>query len=176
MPLMPPDHSSMEKTALLSDCTKYRYRLGRRWDDREQVLFIMLNPSTADANMDDPTIRRCIGFAKAWGYGGMQVGNLFPFRSPKPMELLNAGSPHTDENLDHLGLMAAECAAVVCAWGNGEIVRRLMSRVGPYDPIAGIEKPLNYIELCKDGTPKHPLYLKGGLELKPLDPKGISWR
>ena len=71
----------IRRNAELSACGKYRYRLSRIWDDKKPlVLFIMLNPSTADAEQDDPTIRRCIAFAKNWGYGGFMAGNLFAFR------------------------------------------------------------------------------------------------
>src|SRR3546814_16904510 len=67
--------------------------LWRIWDDtKPQCMFIMLNPSTADADLDDPTIRRCIGFAKSWGYGGLQVCNLFAYRSTEPRELLKVRS------------------------------------------------------------------------------------
>ena len=71
----------MTKTAILSPCCQYRYVLTRQWNDSEPVTWIMLNPSTADADKDDPTIRRCIGFAKAWGHGGIHVVNLFAFRA-----------------------------------------------------------------------------------------------
>ena len=71
-----------------SECGRYRYKLWRTWDDiRPVVMFIMLNPSTADATADDPTIRRCIGFARAWGYGGVRVGNLFAWRTPYPQRV-----------------------------------------------------------------------------------------
>ncbi|TMF61888.1 MAG: DUF1643 domain-containing protein, partial [Chloroflexi bacterium] len=67
--------------ATFSADRRYRYRLWRRWDGaRPVVAFVMLNPSTADARRDDPTIRRCIGFAKSWGFGGVEVVNLFAYR------------------------------------------------------------------------------------------------
>ena len=71
----------MDMKAQLSDCQKYRYALWRRWGEGSQVVFVMLNPATADAAKDDPTIRRCIGFARAWEFGSLAVGNLFAFRT-----------------------------------------------------------------------------------------------
>src|SRR4051812_15620668 len=72
---------SMKTTAEFSPCRRYRFALWRRWDSGPQVLFAMLNPSTADETTNDPTIRRCIGFARAWGFGSLAVGNLFAFRT-----------------------------------------------------------------------------------------------
>ena len=78
----------MRKGAIISKDKKHRYRLWRIWDDSlPKALFIMLNPSTADVMLDDPTIRRCIGFAKSWGYGGIYVGNIFSLRSSNPKDL-----------------------------------------------------------------------------------------
>src|SRR5882724_4976365 len=76
--------SDIGNGAVLSDCERYRYALWRRWAERPAVLFVGLNPSTADALQDDPTIRRCIRFAKAWGYGALYMGNLFAFRATDP--------------------------------------------------------------------------------------------
>ena len=80
---------NLNRGATFSKCKIYRYRLWRIWDAKKPtVLFIMLNPSTAGSTMDDPTIKRCIGFAKSWGYGGLYVGNLFAYRSTQPKGLL----------------------------------------------------------------------------------------
>ena len=81
----------MKKGAHFSTCRRYRYRLWRIWDENKPfVLFICLNPSTADENEDDPTIRRCVRFARDWDYGGMVMVNLFAFRATDPSELYNA--------------------------------------------------------------------------------------
>ncbi len=88
----------MQTGAELSPCKAYRYALWRRWSDAPPVLFVMLNPSTADESQDDPTIRRCISFAKQWGHGGIIVGNLFAFRSPYPNDLQTAADPIGPEN------------------------------------------------------------------------------
>ena len=156
----------MDKGAILSKCYKYRYQLWRIWDrSKPRVMFIMLNPSTADANIDDPTIRRCIGFAKSWGYGGLYVGNLFAFRATKPTELLSVSDPTGELNLQNIILMMAECEMVIFAWGNESIIKKFKA-----NKILKMSKSMYrdnyYIELAKGGTPKHPLYLKGDLKPK----------
>lgn len=160
----------MKQSAHLSDCGTYRFKLERTWDPAgTKVLFIMLNPSTADADQDDPTIRRCIGYAKAWGHGGLLVGNLFPYRATDPRQLLTAEEPWTLTNQVYLGQMAKEAAMVVCAWGNGPLVDRVIARtmhrhgVERYKPLSNLDMPLHYLAYCNDGTPKHPLYLKADL-------------
>jgi len=152
----------MNKSAVLSACEKYRYRLGRTWDAAGRlVAFIMLNPSTADADLDDPTIRRCIGFARAWGYGGLVVGNLFALRATDPKALKTTPAPIGPDNDTHLRAIASECAEVVCAWGrHGTLygrdrsVLRLLTDSGA--PLHRLSKPgAEY--------PMHPLYLPADL-------------
>ena len=162
----------MDKGAIISDNKKYRYLLWRRWDkSKPMVTFMMLNPSTADASQDDPTIRRCVGFAKSWGYGGMYVCNLFAYRATNPKELLTADDPFGDENGWHIALAFQVSEKVVCAWGNRPILNKLMKGQQELDLIQIAEDKLYYIELSKDGTPKHPLYLKKNLEPKKWIPK-----
>lgn len=160
----------MDKGAVISNNKKYRYSLRRIWDDsKPKIMFIMLNPSTADADLDDPTIRRCIGFAKSWGYGGIHIGNLFAYRSTNPKNLLSEKDPIGKHNKVFLDSMSMACEKVVCAWGNSLIVNTLFKKTGKdYLPLKGI-KNLHYIDLCNDGTPKHPLYLKSDLLLKDYD-------
>jgi len=148
-------------SAVLSDCGKYRYSLTRVWDENKpRVLFIMLNPSTADAEKDDPTIRRCIGFAKDWGYGGLYVVNLFALRATNPKDLLTAPFVVGVKNEKWIRRMSSLAHLVVCAWGNGAIVDKLQKRLDhTWKPLSWINKPLHYLELSNDGTPKHPLYL-----------------
>ena len=153
--------------AIISDCSKYRYELHREWDkNKGKVLFIMLNPSTADHVEDDLTTRRCIKYAERWGYGGIMIGNLFPFRAKRPKDLrkwLKDGETYQFFNRDAVHQMAEQADIVVCAWGCNY-------KEGIPEWIEELDTPLYYLELCKDGkTPKHPL---GNLS-KDLEPKEI---
>ena len=146
------------KKAIISDCNKYRYELHREWDKKKRkVLFIMLNPSTADADNNDLTTIRCINFAEKWGYGGIMIGNIYPFRAKRPKDLkkwLNAGSDYTFwksgyDNRNHVQDMMNQCDLTICAWGGNH----------PGVPeMLEYTSGLHHLELCKDGlTPKHPL-------------------
>lgn len=146
----------MEKSAIISDCGIYRYELRRTWDQGAWKLgVIMLNPSTADHEEDDPTIRRVIGFAKAWGYGGIVVFNLFALRATNPKELKSAASPIGPENDEVLG--SFQSGDVLCAWGaNGRgraamVIKDLRSRPGVR---------LVCLGKTKSGAPRHPLYVR----------------
>ena len=156
------------KKAIISDCNKYRYELHREWDKKKgKVLFIMLNPSTADGVEDDLTTRRCIKYAERWGYGGIMIGNIYPFRAKRPKDLkkwLNEGSDYAfwksgDDNRNHVQDMMNQCDLTVCAWGcNHKGIPEWIKEI----------KGIHYLELCDDGiTPKHPL---GNLskDLKPI--------
>jgi hypothetical protein len=107
----------MKRSAYISPCGAYRYSLSREWAPGPACTFIMLNPSTADADIDDPTIRRCIGFAKAWGFGGLAVVNLFAFRATSPKDMQSAAEPVGPANdaaiADGVGLSTI----AVAAWG-----------------------------------------------------------
>lgn len=160
-------------SAFLSECKKYRYSLTRIWDEsKPKVMFVMLNPSTADGTQDDPTIRRCIGFAKSWGYGGMYVCNLLAYRSTDPKELLKVDNPFGDQNIWITRQHIDEVELVVCAWGNEPIVKRLFGGTSPYRMLGFAKSKLHYLELSKNGTPKHPLYLKSNL--KPVKMYDVS--
>lgn len=159
--------NNIKGTALISDCKKYRYILSRVWDSSlPSVTFLMLNPSTADADSDDPTIRRCINYAKSWGFGHMDVVNLFAYRATNPLELLSCEDPIGDMNLYSIYTACNTGLYSICAWGNSKIVETLLNKFPDYKPLKDIEN-LKYLELSKDGTPKHPLYLKKNL--KPID-------
>jgi hypothetical protein len=142
----------MFKESELSICRTYRYTLTRIWDSsKSTVLFILYNPSTADATEDDPTLRRCIGFAQSWGYGGLCVINLYSLRTPDPNALRAHPRPKGPEH-DRFFLDAlATHSDIVCAWG-------LQG-----GPIAHHFSPGNHrffhMGVNKDGSPKHPLYL-----------------
>ena len=156
----------MEKRAVISDCSKYSYELHRTWDEeKRKVLFIMLNPSTADGDNDDLTTIRCINYAKKWGFGGLMIGNLYPFRAKRPKDLkkwINYSDVRMYYNENHLYTMSLCADLVVCAWGcNHPGMPEWLEELGD----------LHYLELCSDGiTPKHPL---GNLSVD-LKPKLIT--
>jgi hypothetical protein len=141
---------------------RYRYRLWREWEpSRPRVLWIMLNPSTADEATLDPTIRRCVGFAKAWGFGGIDVVNLFAWRATDPRLLRAAKDPIGPANDDTIAAALRDAALIVAAWGTSSIVyarardvRRLAAR---------LRKRLFCLGTTKDGEPRHPLYVPGSI-------------
>src|SRR5713101_2132843 len=109
----------MKTSATISPCQQYRYELRRVWDkSRSLVMFVCLNPSTADTEVEDNTSRVCINYAKRWEYGGLLIGNLFACRSTDQSVLYNAADPIGPENDDWLKKLQDEAALVVCAWSD----------------------------------------------------------
>lgn len=109
----------MEKDAIFSGCKKYRFALWRTWDGtKPYAMFIGLNPSTADEKENDPTVRRCIHFAKSWGYGGMCMANLFALRATHPLDLYTSREPIGKDNDKWLLSLSKDAGVVVAAWGN----------------------------------------------------------
>lgn len=154
--------------AEISPCGLYRYTLEREADDvfctRGRALFIMLNPSTADARVDDPTIRRCRAFAKSWDCAGLVVANLYALRTTNPAELWKAADPVGPENDMHLRILAAQHETVVCAWGaNARLDRVAVVR----EIFSGRLHRLMCLGTTKDGAPRHPLYLASKTPLVP---------
>lgn len=153
-----------ERSAVISDDGVYRYELRRTWHaGKPPCCFIMLNPSTADANIDDPTIRRCIGFARSWECGQLIVVNLFAFRATKPAELYTARDPVGPENADYVR-RAVDFAdhhggKIICAWGShGEYMDQDLTVLGWI--IEECSKPPLALSVTKSKQPGHPLYLK----------------
>jgi hypothetical protein len=146
----------------LSDDGLYRYRLTRRWGSRSDpcVCWVMLNPSTADAVEDDPTIRRCIRFSEAWGFGSLIVVNLFAFRSTDPDLLPSVEDPIGPRNDHAIRLAALEANRCIAAWGtkgghrhrNADVIRLVTD---------DCLEDMHALTITKDGHPKHPLYVKG---------------
>jgi len=153
------------KAAVISPCEQYRYQLYRWWAviPRRWVLWVMLNPSIADANIDDPTIRRCIGFSKAWGYDGLMVGNLFAYRTTLPERLRQASDPMGPSNIEHLKTMAATASGVVCGWGANTILTPSM-----LEPTFDVLRlmSLQCLGKTKSGQPRHPLYVASSTPLE----------
>lgn len=152
----------MHKDAIISECGHYRYLLQRSWDaQRQAVCFIMLNPSTADAEQDDPTIRRCLGFAKSWGFGQLEVVNLFAVRATDPAVLKKAGDLVGSDNDEQILNSARVCSLVVCAWGNHGKTRGRSAAV--LKLLKDNQITPHALRVSKTGEPAHPLYLKGDL-------------
>jgi len=155
-------------SAIFSPCRTWRYALTREWEsplgDGEELscLFVCLNPSTADEIDDDPTVRRCIGYAKAWGYSKLTVCNIFALRSTDPKALYTHADPVGPENLAHIAREAVRHELIVAAWGNhgelrgqGVTVRNLLEVLA---------ESVHVLGLNLDGQPKHPLYLRADIE------------
>jgi hypothetical protein len=173
-------------TALFSPCGRYRYLLTRTWHGlpaRDEpagqrkptgrvpaprtILWIMLNPSTADAERDDPTIRRCIGFSRRWGYGVMHAVNIFALRSTNPSELLRAPDPVGPQTDLHIRRAAAVSSEIIVAWGafplaaeRGERVMSLLE--------AAMGRRIRSLGLTASGSPRHPLYLRATARRRPF--------
>ena len=151
--------------AEFSPCRTWRYILRRRWAAGPSIGFILLNPSTADEIQNDPTIRRCIGYAKAWGFGGLVLGNLFGYRATKPEVMRAVVDPVGPGNNEALRVICGEAdGRIICGWGahgsfmdRGKHVLTLLHGAGA--------RP-EALALTADGEPRHPLYLRG--DLKPF--------
>jgi hypothetical protein len=152
-------------SAVISECGRFRYVLTRpalhdTIVERGSAVFLMLNPSTADAEHDDPTIRRCRGFAKKWGCNGIIVVNLYAYRATDPADLHRAGYPIGPENDAWLSNVARENGDVLCAWGT-------KAQGGRVDDVCRMLRAagarLSHLGLTKEGHPRHPLYLPGEL-------------
>ena len=137
---------------------RYRYRLWRRWDrSRPAVAFCMLNPSTADERRDDPTVRRCVGFARAWGFGGIDVLNLFALRASDPRTLRAAPDPVGPRNDEHIVRATMRAGLIVVAWGaRGGFLDRDRSVLGLLGRLA---HPA-CLGWTQGGHPRHPLYVR----------------
>lgn len=154
------------KGALLSDCRVYRYRLWRVWDAGKGVCaFIGLNPSTADENVDDPTIRRCISFARKFGCGSLEMLNLFAFRSTDPKALRDLDNPVGNENDYYIREVTRQCELVIAAWG---VHGKLGNRDIEVMELIGLHK-MRCLGVTKDGCPRHPLYLPEATEHQRFD-------
>lgn len=153
----------MHRFAVFSPCRMYRYSLSRIWDPTQsKVVFVGLNPSTADEQADDPTVRRCVGFARRWNFGGLVLVNLFAYRSTDPAGLLKAADPIGPENDKHILTRSSEAAFVVVAWGTrGSLLNR--------DKQVLSMLPKAYcLGVTIEGHPKHPLYLSGKTPRRPF--------
>jgi hypothetical protein len=163
-----PDVTPIIKGASISECHKYRYRLTRWWGPGKFLPFVMLNPSTADASIDDPTIRRCMSFARRESAGGIVVVNLFAFRATSPKDMMAAPDRHGPGNERAMFEMVSDAVAanmpVVCAWGAG--AKTTANFTIQYLQAHGA--CLVCLGTTKDGHPRHPLYVKSDQPLEPF--------
>lgn len=163
-------NTDMYRSAIMSQCGKYRYALERvwnnnRWKSKGLVNWIMLNPSTADGREDDPTIRRCMSFAKDWGYGGIIVTNLFAFRATNPRDLGKDMKAIGVDNDLYLSSIAYNSEIVICAWGAWAPAQ---DRAAQVRQELGSNHDLHVLALTKHGAPVHPLY-------QPKNLRPIPW-
>lgn len=173
----------MERRALISDCGKYRYWLERAWDAgltlnilNTRMVFVMANPSTADASIDDPTIRKCIGFAKRHKHNGIVVVNVMAARATKPEALLKMADPVGPQNAEFLAMVASKYpeSDIVCAWGNAiakPLRKHIRSAVNTLFVGDGMGPRVLYcFGTTKDGSPRHPLMLSYETPLQEYQP------
>ena len=157
----------MNRDAILSECGTYRYLLQRSWDVQLQaVCFIMLNPSTADDKKDDPTIRRCIGYAQKFGYGSLYVVNLFALRATNKTEIQTTENPIGPENDQWIEQLSKKTDCIIAAWGNdGKYLNRSQDILKKLSQEGRI---VYCLKISKQNEPCHPLYLKKESVLLPL--------
>lgn len=152
----------MRRWADLSADGAHRLVLGRRWSDELPVVaFIGLNPSTADATEDDPTVRRCAGFARAWGYGGVLIANLFTFRAADPRVLAACQTPLTFGADNALRDVGEAADLVIEAWG-AHAMASASGRDRHVRALLAGRAPRAVLGLTQDGAPRHPLYAPAG--------------
>lgn len=171
-----------DRRTIFSDDRVYRYTLWREFYPLQKldgfemklegnkahffVLFVGLNPSTADETNDDPTIRRCVGFAKEWGYGALCMVNLFAFRATSPKDMMKSPEPVGPDNSQHLMRLWRDAGEIVCAWGkDGRFNNRDADFIALCN-LARLDSKLRCLGVNGDGTPKHPLYLKASTKLE----------
>jgi hypothetical protein len=158
----------MRRGARFDGTGRYRYALWRWWNAAlPRIAFVMLNPSAADHKVDDPTIRRCIGFAQRWNFGSLTVVNLFAYRTKNPARLRQASKPIGPNNDEYLRRACRRAATVVAAWGvhgthlqRDQTVRKLLAQHCRSD--------LMCVGTTRGGHPRHPLYLPASARPLPL--------
>lgn len=142
-------------TCIFSPCRTYRYTLWHEWDHGDGYCqFIGLNPSTADERTLDPTIRRCVQYAKDWGYRALCMTNLFAYRATQPSDMKAAADPVGADNDHHLTTIAREAGIVIAAWGTHG------THKGRANEVVELMPPMHALKITKHGHPSHPLYLR----------------
>lgn len=152
------DDGDRASEAVYSSCERYRYALTRVWDPSGlRLLYVMLNPSKATELANDPTIERCERRARALGYGGFRVCNLFALRETDPARLKRAHYPEGPDNTAQIATALEWCDAILCAWGVHGVYRNQGEKI--LQVLKTTSKPNLILGLTKDGHPRHPLYI-----------------
>ena len=156
----------MIKKAEFSKDKRYRYSLSRIWDQSKPgVQFVLLNPSTADEKDDDPTVRRCVGFAKRWGYGFLEIRNIFSLRCTNPINLRCAARPIGENKIEDIltSLSVFSFDKIVFGWGvHGKLMNRGQNVINSTTKRG---MPIYCFGFTKNEQPKHPLYLRNSAPL-----------
>lgn len=157
----------IKSSATISPCGAYRYWLERRWGAAPPQVFVMLNPSTADDTVDDRTIGRCIEFSKRESAGGLIVVNLFALRATDPKELNGHADPVGPDNAKSVGMALIAAGVykrpVICGWGGNKNAKDQAKRL--FARARDLDVKLMALHVNDDGSPKHPLYIKGNAPL-----------
>lgn len=155
----------LERDAVISECGRYRYLLRRTWDQtKPRALVIMLNPSTADAEIDDATIRSLLRLLRGLCYGSFEVVNLFGLRATDPEALFGATDPRGPRNEMIIESAVGRCDVVICAWGAHPMARE--ASIDCRNFVRSRRPAMYCFGTTKDGAPKHPLYIKSGTQLQ----------
>lgn len=162
--------------AEFSKCRHYRYTLFRKWDpvtdmfappeQKGFVQFLCLNPSTADEVVNDPTVARCIRYARVWGYEGMCMTNAFAWRDTDPAKMKAAAEPIGRDNNNWIAEVALKASLIICAWGEHALHLNRAQTVKEI-LVENARAKLHFLKLNSSGEPGHPLYLSASLTPKP---------
>lgn len=167
------ERGDAESGATFSDCWRYRYNLWRHWSREDGYLvWILLNPSTADERKDDPTVRRCMAFARRWAFGGVEIVNVYALRSTDPRNLWRAADPVGPENDERIRDAIRGGGLIVAAWGAHAKRERVEEIRKLHDAVRGRTAsipPLQCLGVSKSGAPRHPLYVPGSTPV-------VDWR
>jgi hypothetical protein len=155
------NYQTLKRSAKFSDDGKHRFWLCREWDDRQKIVFIGLNPSTANEKEDDPTIKSCIRITKNAGFGGFFMLNLYSFITSDPDILVENFSDANREQSDAVLLNVMYNKPIICAWGSWKFIGLRVTQV-----LKMIDRPL-CLGINANGSPRHPLFLKSSTQIQP---------
>lgn len=167
----------MERSAVLSECGIFRFQLVRALErgmyapnKSGSIAWVLCNPSTADAETDDATVRKCWRYTVGWGYGSMMFVNVNPYRSTNPKAQVEPAEPALVCNDSWLRFAVTQCPYVIAAWGDGAIPTLVRRAVAVIHPLG----PLHALHTTKSGQPGHPLYLPGDAQPQLWKPTGLN--